>query len=458
MLAHERLEQLQGRLQLDTFDAAAAELTRIAKEGGWDVGPGDPVFDEVVADIAADQAMVGDLRRAWRLLKARVRDPQTKARLGALDERIALGTATDGEISAAVFAYPDTSYLVLVDHGLMLCTWLAAQLAAVLAPASAGQAPADSGVEVEDAVAAMRLAIVRPAVGARAGFLPALLLPKANFHLAASLAREMDIFLLAHEVAHVMLGHFQDGRQAAGAVAGSVMADRGIEDEHAADTVALTLLLDDIDSGDTGPEHLPLRLAGVSLTLALIESYERTSFVIQPTSHPPAHERFAHLRRQALQPWFGDDLEALLAPLRRFADALERPPTEDLFHAVGRVDRGLSGFLDRPLWRTSDWSEFAQLGSFVVPRPERARQALGARYPRDDAGDAALQMLLSDLVEDPKTQALIEQASQGEVVRRLALLDHTAALLTDRGLEKLPVWAVNGLLVEALRELATQAG
>lgn len=453
MLAHERLAQLQGRMPLETFDAAAAELARMAREGEWAVGPGDEAFDEVVADVARDQAMVGDLRRAWRLLQTRVCDPEARERVAVLDARLALGTSTDGEISAAVFAYPDSSYLVLVDHGLMLCTWLAAQLAAVLTtPNPAGLQEPDSGVAIEDAVAAMRLAIVRPAVGARAGFVPPLLLPAANFRLAASLAREMDLFLLGHEVAHVLLGHFRDGQTSMAAIAGSSMlADSGSEQEHAADVVALTFLLDDVDRGMAGPERVPLRLAALLLTLALIESYERTCFVLQPTSHPPARDRLAHLRARVLEPWFGDDLDTLIRPLRLFAEALQQPPAEDLHHAVGRVDRGLAGFLDRPLWRTADWTEFAQLGSLVAPRPARARQALAAWFPQDRGGEGALRALVTDLVGDQRTQDLLERSRQGEVLKRLALLDHTASLLAARDLNPLPVWAVNGLLVEALR-------
>jgi hypothetical protein len=451
MQAHDVLEHLQGRLADDGLEAARAEIARVARESGWTIGPGHEAFDEVIAEITRERSMRGDLRRVWHMLLRRVTEPTVKKHLDDLDRRMALGSLTDGELSAAVFAYPDRSYLILVDHGLMLCTWLVAQLGSCLVRSS-GHPQEGPAVAVDDALAAIRLTIARPAVGARAGLLPPLILSDARFRTAAALAAEMDLFLMAQEAAHILLGHFSAGRRALGALSGpAVTSDDARPLEHEADLLALALALDDIIQGDAEPELAPLRVAGVRLALGLIELYERTCFVLQPTSPPPAAERFAALRERALKPWFGADLDAVLAPLAPLAEGLIAPAMEDLPHAIGRVDRGLDGVLDRHLWRASDWADVAQLGALVAPRPARARQAIGASFPETTEGNHALAAFLGDLAAAPATQQAIAASHAGEPLTRLAFVDLAAALLTERGREDLPVWAVAGLLTSTIR-------
>ena len=381
MQAHERLELLKGRVSAVVVESAAAELERMAREADWSVRSGVGAFDDVVDAVRHDQSMAGDLRRAMTTLRSRIVDADVVRQLEALDGRLAVGVTADGQLSAAVFAYPDKSFLVLVDHSLMLCIWLAAQIAVALRGHEATPDTAGNGIAVDDGLAAIRLALARPAVGARAGLLPPLLLAEPEMALAASLTAEIDQFLLAHELGHVLLGHFTDQRRALGALVGpSTTADNTLELEHAADLVALTLVLEDIDHGRVGTEHLALRLAALRLGLVPIDNYERTCFVLQPTSHPPAAERFAFLRARALEPWFGSHLEDLLRPFTDLVRALASPPTEDLAFAVGRVDRGLGGRLDRALWDATKWADLAQLGGLVVPRPATARRALGHAF------------------------------------------------------------------------------
>lgn len=451
MLAHDRREWLQGRYVDDgAVQGAATEIRRIVSEARWDNVLSADAFTDTVEQVVRDRSMVGDLQRAWRLLQGRVSDPELQGRFDSLGDRLALATATDGELSAAIFRYEDDSFLLLVDHGLMLCTWLTAQLAAAVAEPAEERSP----VAVEDAVAAVRLAIARPAVGARAGLVPPLLLTARQFSLAAALAAEMDMFLVAHEVAHPLLGHFSEHRHALGALAGSaVTSDHAPAAELAADVLGLTLLLDDIDHGRTNPEHLPLRLAAVRLTLAIIDLYEKTCFALQPTSHPPAAARYALLRQRALEPWFGDDLDALLAPLAAFTDALQAAPTEDYVHAAGRVDRRLGALLDRPLWDGPSWARLAELAGLIVPRPTRCRQALRSWFP-SQPGDDDLAAFLAELLAEPATRDLAAAGRQGHVLTRLQLVEHVATLLTARGRPELPVWAVAGLLVPTLRRLS----
>jgi hypothetical protein len=452
--AHDVLEHLQGRLADDGLEAASAEIARVARESGWAIGPGHEAFDEAIAEVIRERSMRGDLRRVWQMFLRRVTEPTVKARLDELAQRMALGSLTDGELSAAVFAYPDQSYLILVDHGLMLCTWLVAQLGSCLVRSS-GDPQEGPAVAIDDALAAIRLTIARPAVGARAGLLPPLILSDARFRTAAALAAEMDLFLMAHEAAHVLLGHFAAGRRALGALSGpAVTSDDTRAFEHEADLLALTLALDDIIQGDAELELAPLRVAGAWLALGLIELYERTCFVLQPTSHPPAAARFAALRERALKPWFGDDLDAVLAPLAPLAEGLIAPATEDLAHAVGRVERGLDGVLDRHLWRASDWADLAQLGGLVAPRPARARQALAGAFPATTNGERALAAFLGDLAAAPATQQAIAASHAGEPLTRLALVDLAAVLLTERGRDDLPVWAIAGLMTPTIREVA----
>lgn len=403
MLAHDRVEWLQARYAAGPVKAATEEIRRVARDAHWaDVLSGD-AFTETIDEISRDRSMVGDLRRAWQLLQDRVTDSKLRGEVEALNGRLAMATAADGELSAAIFRYDDDSCLLLVDHGLMLCTWLTAQLAAALIQRSGGKSDR-SPIAIEDAVAAVRLAVARAAVGASAGLVPPLLPSATELALAAALVREMDMFLLAHEIAHPLLGHFSDQRRALGALAGTaVTSDHAPSAEHLADAFGLTLLLDDIDHGRTSTEHLPLRLAGVRLTLAVIDLYEQTCFAVQPTSHPPGAIRFALLRKRAVQPWFGKDLDALLQPLAAFADALEAAPLEDYAHTAGRVDRGLGDLLDRQLWDAGSWADLAQLAGFIAPRPARCRQAL-APWFSPQPGAKELADFLGDLLADPSVR------------------------------------------------------
>lgn len=449
MLAHERLKLLAGRYASDVVEEATKELGRMAIDAGWAMRPGTPAFDEWIDAVRRDQSMAGDLRGAMMTLRSRVVDAGLAERLDALDGRIAAGVTADGVLSAAVFAYPDDSYLVLFDHALMLCMWFAAQLAAVSASDSGG------GIAPEDACAAIQLALARPAVAARAGPLPPLLLSEAEMALASELTAEIDRFLFAHEMAHVLLGHFAEGRQALGALVGpSTTADGAIDREHAADLLALTLLLDDIDQGTTGTEQLPMRLAAVRLALVLIDRYERTCFVLQPVSHPPAAARFALLTDRALTPWFGEQLPALLAPLTSFIRAIAAPPGEDLTFAAGRVDRGLDGRLDRALWDAKHWAQVAQLAGFVVPRLETARRDLRHAFPATADGERDLAALIAELVADPATQQLVARAAGGEPLTRLGLVEHAGELLAARGRTELAVWAIAGLMASVIHDLA----
>lgn len=455
MQAHDRLELLKGRIAPAFVDAAAAELDRMAGEAGWSTRRGTKTFDELIDTVRRDLSMASDLRRAMHTLRTRIIDADVSQRLDAVQPRVAVGVTTDGELSAAAFAYPDGSFLVLIDHALMLSTWLAAQVAAVLAPHAADATEPADGIAVSDACAAIRLALIRPAVGARAGLVPPLLLSESEMALAASLTSEIDQFLLAHELAHILLGHFNAGTRALGALVGpSTTSDRAIEREHEADLLALTLVLDDIDQGRTGGEQLPLRLAAIRLALVLIDVYERTCFVLQPTSHPPAAQRFAFLRQRALEPWFGRSLDDLLAPLSALVAALAAPPAEDLTFAAGRVDRGLEGRLDRRLWDAPRWADLAQLGGLVIPRPATARRALGHAFPPGADGDQRLAKLIGELLADASTLELVADARRGEPLTRLRLIEATAPLLAARGRDDLDVWAVAGLMVPAMRELA----
>jgi hypothetical protein len=450
MEAHEQLRLLRGRLPTEMLEAAAAELARMAATAGWKNVPGDETFDEVVAGVLRTGSMGEQIERAWALLRARVTDDAIQASLDALSSRIAVGAVTEGELSAAVFAYADGSYLIVADHGLMVLTWLAAQLAAVLCDDSRFGLRADiPRIAVADAVAALRLGVARPAVGARAGLVPALTLPEERLALAGALVMEIDLFLIAHELAHVLLGHFRAERRALGAVAGSaILSDNAIHAEHAADLLALTFLLDDLEAREVSVAVAALRLGAVRILFALIELYEQACFVLQPSSHPPAALRFDHLQKMALEGWFGGNLGKLLAPFAALPEGLASEP-DPLFHAVERVDRGLDAFLDRNLWDPSVWAEVAQLGYFVFPPLTAARRALLAVAGDDEDRVAEL---LASVLADPRIAALVA-ARRGGILTRLELLDHVAEVLSRSSLPSAPVWAVSALVAATMPRL-----
>ncbi|MFC4313017.1 hypothetical protein ACFPN2_28295 [Steroidobacter flavus] len=111
--------------------------------------------------------------------------------------------------------------------------------------------------------------------------------------IAGLLTIESGLFLLAHEIGHVMF-HGSDGELEAklGTVRGSAR-----EEEHAADVFALHLVL---GMGASQPrmsvERRLFAYAGAELVLQIYRALEQFPGLLGASVHPPAAERLAHIR------------------------------------------------------------------------------------------------------------------------------------------------------------------
>lgn len=424
-------------------------------------------FRAAASDLLQFGTMTSDVRKAWGNLARRIRDEGVSSTIAGLSGRVSLGACSGGEVSAASFAFGDGSYLILVDHGLATLTWLAAQLHAVTrtTPLLGLPAPPDP-LEPVTAARVLRLASSWIAAGGRAGVCPPLAMSSGDITASGLIVSEMDVFIIGHELAHILLGHFDSGRPRLGVVGGSGhLLGKRRDEEHAADLLALTLMFDDIlTEGSGSSAAVELRLTAVYLFMAVLELFERSCFLVQPASHPPAPARWRYLRDQALTRWFEDFdaaqdhvAEGLLAGLEAIA---ELPRAADADVAEGLGDR-----LDRRLWRPGEWAKAAELSHLLAATDRQALLVLktwrGWR-PGTDVADT-IQQQVRLLIDDPAAQAIMRAAATGSrsVTRLEAVQELTAAAEKEAHAsigeadprahgQPFPAWAVAILAMNAL--------
>lgn len=458
--AQRRFELVAQRATPDTITTSVEHARALYLTANPEL---DAKFHEAAEALAVDGTNAADTRRAWALLRDRVHDDQVSARLAKISERLVLGATSGGEVSAATLAFRDESFLILMDHGLANLTWLIAQLFVVSRTTPLlGHPPPDDPVDAMVAAQTLRLATARISGGGRAGVNPSLVLVGDELALAGALVSEIDIFVMAHEAAHILLGHFGDDRMSLGVVGGSnQLLGRRPREETSADLLAITLQLDDLLSvGEADSRIVELRVVAVRLFLALLDLYEKSLFVVQPTSHPPAAERWRDVVSQRLVHWFDnvDELERygseLIAALR---DLDAKPRLTD----AADVHRGLGRRLDRRLWSFYDWGQAAALGHLLIPSPAESLDAL-RRWPgwahESDIEAEVGELVATVLASDPARKIMRSAVTGAEAVSRLtAATALTSEVEATRGgaadhAVPFPSWAVAAIALSAITE------
>lgn len=435
----------------DTYPTAAGEQ--------FD-GLADQV-DELAAQLRETGTSTGELLRTLARLRTRIQDEQIAARLDTLKASLSVGAVREGEVSAASMRFPDGSHLIVIDHGLSLLTWHAAALIAIRRSIAEDQPGGKRDSDAHDAPArAFRLATSRIAAGRRAGVLPPLVLTRPELEIASLLTFEMDVFVLAHELAHLLLGHLQASGQTLGVVGGgNVLLGKQAKDEFAADQLALMLMFNDaLTDGALSVDVARLRLAAVRTFLTVLEEYEHACFFFAPSTHPPAWERWEALRSRSVNRWF-PDLENPLGLVQPFIDDLQAlrdsPRTEDALH----VDHYLAGHLDSHLWSYDEWSDVGQVARMICGEPADAMRVLNAwqrRHPDQD-GVGLVRSILRELLKRHEVRATLAAAlTEGRAITRLAATNLFLSQLpreaqrdqTPR--DPFPAWAVSILAQSAL--------
>lgn len=417
--------------------------------------------DELEGQVRETGTMTGELLRTLTRLRTRIKDEQIAARLDQLQAKVTVGAVREGEVSAASMRFPDGSHLVVIDHGLSLLTWHAAALLAIRWSMIESEQKGEPAPEAHDAAArAFRLATSRIAVGGRAGVLPPLVLSRTELGTSSLLTLEMDVFVLAHELAHVLLGHLQAPDQTLGVVGGrNVLLGKQTEDEFAADQLALMLMFNDaLNDGELSVDVAQLRLAAVRTFLTVLEEYEHACFLFAPSTHPPAQARWEALKSRWIDQWF-PDLENPLGLVQPFLDDLQAlratPRTED----AHQVHRHLAGHLDPRLWSYDEWSDIGQVARMICGEPEDAMTVLNAwqrRHPDQDATELAHSVLQNMLNSDEVRATLAAAINEGRALTRLTATNLLLAHLPEEARREqnprdpFPTWTVSLMAQNAL--------
>jgi hypothetical protein len=465
--------EAERRLELLALPASDEVLRAAVEHAGRVYVPSDAPdgyaaqFRTAVSDLQRFGTMTADVRKAWRNLRRRIRDKGVSARVAELTDVVALGACSGGEVSAASFTFADGSYLILFDHGLATLTWLIAQLHAIsrTTPLLGLPAPSDP-LEPDTAARALRLASSWLAAGGRAGVSPPLVMSTEEITAAGVLISEMDLFIVGHELAHILLGHFDGSRPQLGAVGGSgQLIGKRRDEEHAADLLALTLMFDDVlTEGTASSAVVEVRLTAVRLFMAVLDIFERSCFLVQPASHPPASDRWQYLTDRALSRWFEDFQDVPVLVAQDLLDALdaiaEMPRAADV-----DVAEALGGRLDRQLWRPTEWAKAAELAHLLTATDRQALVVLRTWRgwpPETDVTDE-IQRRVMRLIDDSASQAVMQAATTGtrSVTRLEAIQVLTTAaegtagrpdmegLPNARG-QPFPAWAIAILALNAL--------
>jgi hypothetical protein len=249
--------------------------SRIAE--GWLFRP-DEVDLAAEVDGYGEFGLAASLRRFLPRLQELVAGNGSLAlRMAELTERVhVIELELDG-FAAGTRHFPDDSFLVQIDNGLLLTVFEVAQLfvdAAMPDPdAPVGRAEREAAVILELMSAEYRLL--------RRHVTPKATLPSPAQGVAVGeLTQAANLFVLVHELAHVLLGH-----------GGKRTDDQRQIDEIASDILAFRIL-----AGAYSREHTIEsaqafgRLLGARLVFACIELFERSTFVTTGRTHPPARK------------------------------------------------------------------------------------------------------------------------------------------------------------------------
>lgn len=321
-----------------TRDSVDRLLAWVAE--GWMFRPGEADLDAALGDFPRF-GLATSLRRFWPRLKELVAGNEALARrIAELSERVHIIELDLDGFAAGTRRFPDGSCLVQLDTGLLLTIFEVVQLfVAVSMPdpqMSVEQTEREAAVVLELVLAEYRLlrghatpngTLATPAQGDAIG----------------ELTQAANVFVLVHEVSHLLLGH-----------AGDRDDEQRQQDEIDSDVLAFRLLAGVYAADPTiAKAQAHGRLLGARLLFSCIELFERATFVTTGRTHPPAAYRWAVVRLAAEQT-FGslipDGVDELWQPMDRLLTAAELPLADvrETLESMKARDRFIGDAADVP--------------------------------------------------------------------------------------------------------------
>ena len=237
------------------------------------------------------------------------------------DERAVLAAAHDvGDLNARTLAAENGGWLIVFNQGLVTFIYKAARSMATriqFAPSNATDPIDLSGALSLEQVADLFISMFEWYRVVGVPFGPDFPIRDEQLRFASRLTAESEKFILAHEVAHHVLGHTRAGTRSL-SVSDTVVQELDVDrrDELDADALAIRMALESISSSDgVSASHAYAGAELVFQVMTLFEEYDKTPEV---SSHPPARERLDHLRTALL-----DVADARSVPIvRDLADAI----------------------------------------------------------------------------------------------------------------------------------------
>lgn len=292
------------RAAFTSFDVARESVlseNELAGERAW--APDEEVVHELVKRAKSDPqwpANAPDVRiSVLRIVLQRRLQVFGTAKAAEVDGRVHVRLLRTRRLEASVMEVDD-GYLILMDIALHDLVSFHAQmiLAAADLPFEAiGGQPVTANLL--DKSTAVRAGIatqgaIRWTGNVGLGFAIALPEPLASYHQA--IIEQSELFVLAHEFAHVLLGHnsSDDARQEAihfGPVASTAYRSDWSR-ELDADAFAVRLLLMEDDGAEPTAETMLLTLLTIKITLQTLEAASKSRYIQRSTSHPGAGARY----------------------------------------------------------------------------------------------------------------------------------------------------------------------
>ncbi len=281
-------------------------------------------------------------------------------RLCAAADLMTAGMLNTDQVSASVTLLHDQSSLVLVDRGVLSTVAALSQLLAGLWPDDFGTQLPKRGVGL-----LARLVTSQVRLDAVNLLLPLDLAPWRS-GIESTIALHAIQFILAHELAHVALGHpsIAPTRLRLGPVEIDVVHSSS-EIELAADALAADKLLEAI----SGTDRL-LAVVGIGLVFEALELVERAGSVFRGRSHPPARMRLDcisdRVRRHDHEA--ADRGAEFIAPITRVLNVVRDHSLDDLVFDEAWGELEAQGFLqpdrvDRDAFAVFDLLNHVWLGS-----------------------------------------------------------------------------------------------
>lgn len=337
-------------------------------------------------------------------------------RLCAAADLMTPGMLNTDQLSASVTLLDDQSNLVLVDRGVLSAISALSQLLA-------GLWPDDAGTQLPLRGVGLLARLVTSQIRFDAVNLPLPLdLAPWRSGIESTIALHAIQFILAHELAHVALGHPRTAptRLRLGPVEIDVVLSSP-EIELAADALAADRMLEVI----SGTDRL-LAVLGIGLVFEALELVERAGFVFRGRSHPPARMRLDRISERVRR----HDHEAagrgaeFVAPIARLLNVVRHHSLDDLVFDEAWGELEAKGFLqpervDRDAFATFDLLNQVWLASPLdhsialldTHRPSSLRAGSTEKQLEAEARD-----VMWDLWETTEVDALRESVERGGTV------------------------------------------